>query len=210
MEDKKLKETYNKIAKDWHKDHEKDDWWFEGTDKFISFLKKGSSVLDVGCGSGVKSKYLASKGMKVFGIDFSENLINIAKEEAPNEEFSVMDINDIDRIAKSFDGIFMQAVLLHIPKKDVGGILKKAVLKLKAGGYLYIAVKGKWDGGVDEEVKRENDYGYEYDRFFSYFTIEELRQYFKDLGMGMVYELNPPPSRNKRNIEWIQIIGQKT
>lgn len=209
MDNKNLKDTYNKIAKDWHEDHKGDSWWVEGTDKFISFLKKGDLVLDVGCGSGTKSKYLNSKGLKVLGIDFSDNLIEIARKEVPNAEFMVMDIKDADKLEAFFDGIFMQAILLHIPKKEVISILKKILQKLKPGGYLYIAVKGKREGGADEEVLKENDYGYEYERFFSYFTPEELKEYFKDLEIKMVYEDMFPPSRATRATNWLQVIGQK-
>ncbi len=57
-----LKETYNRIAKDWMKDHHQDNWWIEGTDKYLSFLKPGASILDVGCGAGVKSKNITISG----------------------------------------------------------------------------------------------------------------------------------------------------
>ena len=87
-----LKETYDKIAEDWHSDHKKDDWWIEGTDKFISYLSKGDLVLDVGCAGGIKSKYLMQKGLNVVGIDFSEKMIEIAKREFPNGEFLVKDL----------------------------------------------------------------------------------------------------------------------
>ena len=138
-----LKETYNKIAESWHQDHQSDDWWVEGTNTFISFLKKGELVLDVGCGAGTKSKYLLKNGLQVIGIDFSEKMIEIARKEIPQGKFFVMDINDVDKLRENFDGIFMQAVLLHVPKKEVESVLKKAVVKLKVGGYLYIAVKEK-------------------------------------------------------------------
>ncbi|HEY5588518.1 MAG TPA: class I SAM-dependent methyltransferase [Candidatus Paceibacterota bacterium] len=204
-----LKNTYNKIAKDWHKDHILDNWWQEGTDKYISYFKKGDSVLDMGCASGVKSKYLIDKGLKVLGIDFSEKFIEIAKKEVLNGNFLVMDINDIDKLTENFDGIFIQAVLLHIPKKEVENILKKAVNKLNKGGYLYVAVKGKKEDGADEEIKNENDYGYEYERFFSYFSIEELKDYFKKVGLKIIYKNISQPSRATRKTNWIQIIGKK-
>ena len=204
-----LKKTYNKIAENWHKDHQTDDWWQEGTDKFISFLKPGSTILDVGCGGGTKSKYLIKKGLKVLGADFSKNLIAIAMREVPEGRFMVIDIYDTDTIQEYFDGIFMQAVLLHIPKRDVENILRKVVQKLNSGGYLYIAVKEKNEGGVDEETKIDNDYGYEYERFFSYFTLEDFKNYFHNVGLEIVYEIVMPPSRTARKSNWMQIIGHK-
>lgn len=208
-ENKDLKNTYNKIAEDWHKDHQSDNWWYEGVDKYVSFFKKGDSVLDVGCGCGTKSKYLIEKGLNVTGIDFSENFIDIARKEVIGGEFLVLDMNNVDKLEKTFDGIFIQAVLLHIPKKEVGNLLKEIMQKLKIGGYLYVAVKEKRDGGVDEEIKKENDYGYEYERFFSYFTLDEIKNYFKDVGLRVIFENKELPSRDTRKTNWIQVIGQK-
>ena len=207
--DNNLKDTYNKIAEDWHEDHKADTWSIEATDKFSSFIKKGGSILDIGCAGGLKSKYLVDRGFKVLGIDFSENLIEIAKREVPEAKFLVMDVNNIDALEETFDGIFMQAVLLHIPKKDAGVIIKKAVGKLNTGGYLYVAVKEKIEGGVDEEIKTDDDYGYTYKRFFSYFSAEELKEYFRNAGLEIVYENVMHPSRTARKSNWMQIIGKK-
>ncbi len=196
-----LKETYNRIAEDWHRNHQKDDWWAGGTDKFISFLQKGDLALDVGCGAGTKSKYLIKKGLRVIGVDFSEKMIEIAKREIPNGNFFVFDLSEIDKLDYLFNGIFMQAVLLHIPKRKVKDKLEKVITKLKTGGYIYIAVKEKKSQGVEEEIKIENDYGYQYERFFSYFTVDEIKLYLQNLGIKIVFsEIKSP---------WIQIIGRK-
>src|SRR5687767_4129226 len=146
-----IKETYNKIAEEWHKDHQTDDWWRNGTDKFISFLKTEDLVLDVGCGGGTKSKYLINKGLKIVGIDIAEKMVEIAKREVPEGKFIAMDLSRVETLEEMFDGIFMQAVLLHIPKKYAQEILGKMVNKLKSSGYLYIAVKEKVPNGVEEE-----------------------------------------------------------
>ncbi|MDA1169020.1 MAG: class I SAM-dependent methyltransferase [bacterium] len=201
MENKELKNTYDKIAQSWHEDHKADTWWQAGTNEFIARLKEGGNVLDVGCGGGTKSKYLSDSGFEVTGIDFSERFIDIAKEEVPTAKFLVMDAHSINNLKENFDGIFMQAVLLHVPKKDIEDILQKVVTKLNPEGLVYIAVKEKDKDGVDEEVKIEDDYGYEYERFFSYFTIDELRQHFVRVGLEMVYE--------ERKSNWIQVIGRK-
>ena len=104
-----LKSVYNKIAEDWFKDHHDDTWWQEGTEKFINELPNSATILDVGCGAGVKSKYLSEKGYKVTGIDFSEKMIEIAKREHPEIDFEIIDIYEIDKYTKTFDGVFAQA-----------------------------------------------------------------------------------------------------
>lgn len=199
-----IKDTYDKIAEDWHRTHQTDDWWMSGTEHFCSLLTKGSLVLDVGCGGGVKSKYFIEKGMTVVGADISENMVSIAKREVPQARFAVLDVRDIDTIPETFDGIFAQAVLLHLPKKEIVSILKKFKEKLKEGGYLYVAVKEQRVDQNEEEIKDMDDYGYQYELFFSYFTEEEMKQYFSEAGFEVVSITVTPSGRTK----WIQIVGR--
>jgi len=200
-----LKSTYNKIAEDWDNDHTHDEWWKLGLEKFVALLKPGSSVLDVGCGSGVKSEILAKKGMTVTGIDFSEKMLEIAKRRAPNGDFQLVDLYDLSAFNKKFDGIFAQAVLLHIPKKDIEKVIHSLKEKLNPGGYFYVAVKERRLDEKEEEIVKENDYGYEYERFFSYFTVTKMKKYFLDVGLEIVYQDTVHSGR--RN--WIQIIGKE-
>jgi trans-aconitate methyltransferase len=200
-----LRETYNRIAGDWHKDHKISDWWVEGTNKFVSFLPKSANVLDVGCGPGDKSKFLSQKGLRIIGIDFSENLIDISRKNAPDAHFIVMDMKDVGQITHLFDGIFAQASLLHIPKNEIQEVLGTLISKLTPGGYLYVAVKGMRDNGVEEETLEENDYGYPYKRFFSYFSMDELVKYFSDLHLEIVYK----DSKLVGRTNWLQIVGKK-
>ena len=200
-----LKNTYNKVAEAWFKDHQDDAWWIEGTDKFVSFIEPCGAVLDAGCGCGVKSKYLAERGMKVVGIDFSERLIDIAKREFTGSDFRVMDMREAGKLKQKFDGVFTQASLLHIPKKEIIDVLRNLLSVLKDSGYFYVAVKEKKPDGPDEEIKKENSYGYEYERFFSYFTLDELKKYLNEVGLRVCYE-SITPSGNTR---WIQVICQK-
>ncbi len=200
-----LKDTYDQIAEDWSCDHKKDTWWIEGTDKFISLLPFGSSVLDVGCGDGVKSQYLAKHGFKVIGVDISETMIGIARREVPGTDFRVMDIRDLGGLAETFDAIFAQASLLHIPKKEVSDVIQGFKQKLRTGGLLYVAVKEQKEGRLSEETVKENDYGYEYERFFSYFYLSEIKEILEKQGFSIQFELivNSTPKTG-----WIQVVGK--
>ncbi len=200
-----LKDTYNLIAKDWYKDHKKDDWWVAGTDKFTSFLDHNDNILDVGCGAGVKSDCLINKGFKVTGIDFSDQMIELAGQNVTKGNFLVKDIKEPLGFNEQFDGVFAQAVLLHISKQELSQVLKNIIEPLKPGGYFYAAVKEVKPDRPEEGILKENDYGYEYERFFSYYTSEEVVEYITSAGLGVVYQ--DIISSGKTN--WIQIIGQK-
>lgn len=199
------KVSYDKIAEDWHKDHSDDDWWIDGTDTFAKMLQKDAEVLDVGCGGGTKSKYLTGKGFNVTGIDFSKSMVEIAKREVPQGEFHVLDMRNVLDLGKEFDGVFAQASLLHIPKSDVLSVIKKLVSVVKPGGIVYAAVKKIRLGQSSEEIKLQDDFGYEYKQFFSYFDLEEMRRYFKNAGLDIVWE----NEKQSGNTTWIQIIGKK-
>lgn len=200
-----LRETYNRIAEDWHKQHQTDDWWVSGTQKFISLLKRASLVLDVGCAGGVKSRYLIDRELRVVGIDISEGLIEIAKREVPKGEFLVLGMEELQKLDQQFDGIFMQASLLHIPRAKVADVIARAAGKLNKEGLLYVAVKEKRAGKPDEEVKLENDYGYDYERFFSYFTVDEIKDSMQWAGLKVIHEQIELAGSTR----WIQVIGQK-
>lgn len=200
-----LKSTYDKISENWNEDHAHDTWWIAGTDKFASFLKKGDSVLDVGCASGLKSEYLTQKGLKVTGIDFSDKMIDLAQKRMPLGQFFVRDINESLDFKNKFDGIFAQAVLLHISKKNVKKVLNNLIDFLNPNGYFYIAVKKLRDGAQEEQIVKENDYGYEYERFFSFYAPEELKKYLEDLKLNIIYS----DISSIGSTEWIQVIAQK-
>ena len=76
---------------------------------------KPCKVLDIGCGEGFYSIYLASKGFDVLGIDISENAIKYAKENAEKAgvkiRFKVMDLKDLSELNEKFDFVLEWAIL---------------------------------------------------------------------------------------------------
>lgn len=202
-----LKDTYNKIAAGWHEKHSSDDWWIEAMDTFTKALPEAGKVLDAGCGTGVKSKHLAGQGFRVTGVDFAEKMIEIAAQNVPEAEFKVWDLNEIDQFPEQFNGIFAQAVFLHFPKKKFLPILKKLLTRLKDGGVILISVKQKRPDGPEEANISQEQYGETIDRFFSFYTMDELVRNFENAGLKILYKKTVANDTWKNN--WLTIIGKK-
>jgi cyclopropane fatty-acyl-phospholipid synthase-like methyltransferase len=62
-------------------------------------LPKGAAILDVGCGTGRHSIGLALRGYKMTGVDISQDMLNIAREEARRQH---VEIELIQSDAQSF------------------------------------------------------------------------------------------------------------
>src|ERR1041384_4082687 len=76
------------------------------------------SILEIGCGTGKNTAFLAQIGTIVRAVDFSHGMIEKAKEkvQAESVHFSMMDITRPWEFEnQSFDLIVCNLVLEHIP-----------------------------------------------------------------------------------------------
>ena len=89
-------------------------------------VKKGMNVLDLGCGTGITTHYIAELGAKVIGVDLSPKLIEFAKLNSAHEnaKYKVGDITRIDFGKKTFDVICLIDVMEHIPREKILDLIK--------------------------------------------------------------------------------------
>ncbi|MEK6981980.1 MAG: class I SAM-dependent methyltransferase [Candidatus Micrarchaeota archaeon] len=104
--------------------------------KFVT----GSRILDIACGSGNYSIYLAKLGFDVTAIDISEKAIKIAKEKAKVAEvkinFITGDFLEYSFEEKKFDFIFDYSIMHHITPDDILHYTKKEISLLDKDGIL--------------------------------------------------------------------------
>ncbi len=76
----------------------------------VDQFKRPGRALDLGCGTGTSSIYLAQHGWRVTGVDFSPKAIELARDKAQhagvNPEFYVGDVSRLDFLREPFDFIF--------------------------------------------------------------------------------------------------------
>lgn len=171
---------------------------------FIKQIPKGGTVLDVGCAGGRDSAKFIKAGFKVVGIDLVEEFINTAKKKVPRGEFKVMDLLDIKLPAKSFNGIWANAVLLHVEKKDIPKVLKSFFRILKDGGLVHIRVKRGRDSKVIVDKLSQNT-----GRNFTLFFKQELEKYFKDAGFKIVQSKIFLDEAKRKKLKWVGIWATK-
>ena len=112
-----------------------------------TMLNKNTVALDMGCGTGRWTKYVASKAKFVEAIDPSKAVVSAVKllEDRDNVRITQADVSNIPFPDESFDFVFSLGVLHHIP--DTKDAMKKTVAKVKPGGhflvYLYYDLDNK-------------------------------------------------------------------
>ncbi len=106
-----------------------------------SLLPKKAKVLDVGCGTGIPiARYLVRKGYSVTGVDISDKMLELAKENVPEAEYFQYDMNDLDFEDSSFHGITALYSIFHVPKEKHLTIFQNFYRMLKSGGILFFCV----------------------------------------------------------------------
>lgn len=137
---KKTQEAYNKGAHIYSKKWvDIDEHLKEPIELLKQLLPKNATILDVGCGHGKYSHFWHKEGHHVLGVDFSENMLNIAKQKNPKIDFKLLNMHDLHMINSKFDLIWISYALLHIQKEMVPSLVKSLHHLLKKGGYIFIA-----------------------------------------------------------------------
>jgi len=132
----KTKENYNLIAKEFSATR-KEIW--EELEFLFKDLKEGEKILDLGCGNGRWYRVFKEKKVDYFGVDNSEKLIEIAKENFPEAKFFVGDALNLPFPENFFDKVYSIALLHHIPSEEFRiKVLNEAKRVLKRGGILIL------------------------------------------------------------------------
>lgn len=175
-------------------------WDITGLDEYIV---PGEKVLDLGCGNGRLHKIFKDRQIDYIGVDGSDELIRIAKENYPHLHFQTADALALPFPDNYFDKVYSIRVLHHFPSQEFRSqFLKEAKRVLKPGGILILTVWNVW-GCQDRKnlfrlIKSSFSkiigaskldfgdvfipWGNEALRYYHFFTKKELRSLTKTAG----------------------------
>jgi SAM-dependent methyltransferase len=101
-------------------------------------VEPGQWLADIACGPGVVAGVAAERGVRTVGVDFSAEMIAIARILHPGLRFEVGDAEGLDFPDGSFDAAVLNFGLLHLARPE--SALSEAVRVLRAGGRLAFTV----------------------------------------------------------------------
>jgi 2-polyprenyl-3-methyl-5-hydroxy-6-metoxy-1,4-benzoquinol methylase len=172
-------------------------------------------VLDLGCGSGWTSRFLAHCGYEVVGLDISETMIDCAREQCAdltNVTFLAFDYEQPVALGE-FDAVLFYDALHHAENEKAA--INTAFHALKAGGLLVTAEPGKGHAeapGAVEAVTRfgvtERDMEYARQRAHMLACgFSQVRDYIRVAEIPM-FDLEPDAGAKQR--EYLQAVLHHT
>lgn len=126
---KEITNYYNDFLEHLKLDHQTENSRHPKIKQVLSeIVKPRMDVLDIGCGTGITSKYIAEMGAKVTAVDISPDLIEYAKENSAHDNITYL-IEDATNLNlnQRFDVIVLADVFEHIMRQYSFRMLQRLV-----------------------------------------------------------------------------------
>lgn len=104
----------------------------------VEMLPKGGGVLDIGCGRGGNSIFLADKGFDVTCADSDKEVIEEIKKIHPQINAINQDILEFNFLEEKYDLILALNVLNFFDLENIKEIIQRIIKSLKKDGLFYM------------------------------------------------------------------------
>jgi len=165
---------------------------------FLDALPKNRplDILDFGCGPGRDLHHFKSLGHKPVGLDGSKKFCTMASKysgcETLNQTFT-----SINLPAESFDGVFANASLFHVPRAELHKVLLRLHDCLQPNGVLFTSNPR----GNSEAVKGQ--------RYGHYLELETSEKFFQNAGFKVLSHYYRPTGKPIEQQPWLAIVSRK-
>ncbi|WP_256840569.1 class I SAM-dependent methyltransferase [Ornithinimicrobium faecis] len=156
---------------------------------FAEEVADGAPVLDVGCGPGRTTAYLAERDLSVTGLDLSPEMVRLARDRHPDLSFAVGSMTDLPVPDGTLGGLLAFYSLIHVPTADVPLVLAEWRRALRPGAPVAIAFQ------VGSEVRKVREHaGQNVDLDFHRRHPEQLAQLLAEAGFSLWSTTVQPPA----------------
>ncbi len=167
---------------------------------FLQGLPDGSWILDLGCGLGQDTRYLAKKGYKSIGLDANWSFLKWAHTHSDSGTYVLGDMRFIPFKGQCFHGIWVSASLIHLSKPEVRRVLGILLRMAPIGAILGATfIHGNRSGFMKK--------GWIPGRFFSQWRKPELEGVVGSAGW-FIENITTELDQDRRG-RWIHLIARR-
>lgn len=148
-------------------------------------------ILDLGCGPGRDLKAFAALGHIAVGLDGSARFAAMAREHSGCEVLE-QDFLRLDLPRESFDGVFANAVLFHVPSQALPRVLLELRSALKPRGVLF-----------SSNPHGHNEEGWTRGRYGAFHDWETWRGFMTQAGFEELHHYYRPPGLPREQQPWL-------
>ena len=166
--------------------------------KFLSQFPPSQAldILDFGCGPGRDLIYFKSLGHRPVGLDGSHAFSEMAQANSGcpvlNQSFLSLDLPPA-----TFDGIFANASLFHVPGQELPRVLRELHSALRAGGILFTS------------NPRGSTEGWSGQRYGHFMEFEVSEHFLQAAGFRILEHYYRPAGAPRAAQPWLAIVSQK-
>ncbi len=164
--------------------------------QFVKAVGPGSRVLDYGCGIGTELAWMRRNRVQGEGMDGTLEFVRQARRRCPGAPIRFARFEKLEIPAGTYDGIWCNAALIHVPLAVFPRQLEKLRAGLKPGGLLGLTLA--W-GRTKGFTRRDWIPG----RYCASYTKSEVESFF---GGWTIRQMNVV-SKSHRNGRWIEILA---
>lgn len=140
-----------------------------------------SSILDIGFGTGVLTSQLYKQGHLIDGLDFSSEMISLARKKMPDANLIEWDISKglPESIkTKKYDSIISTYALHHLTDEEKVPFIQSLLLRLNDNGKIVIGDIAFQTRAAHNQCRDRSKEFWDEDEF--YFVLEELKPRMAD------------------------------
>ncbi len=154
-------------------------------------------ILDFGCGPGRDLRAFLDRGHTPTGLDGTASFVRMAREYAGVDVWH-QDFLALDLPAASFDGVFANASLFHVPARELPRVLRELLECLRLGGVLFAS-----------NPRGQNDEGFNRGRYGAYHDWEHWRTYLLAAGFAEIRHYYRPPGLPREQQPWLASLWRR-
>lgn len=167
---------------------------FEGYYEVLGYVqslvkvKKEAKILDFGIGTGLLTNELYKKGGQIYGVDFSEKMLKLAKKKMPEGNFYCFNLKaglpeELEEI--KFDYIVSSYAIHHINDEEKVQFINELKNRLKEDGKIIIADVSFESKDKMQACKESSKNDWDDDEF--YMIASDIKPKIRQLGLNVNY-----------------------